>query len=130
MRRIIGKLSPIIIIFLFLFITSCSSTNSPVDPEKIQKITTQEQAELCTFAKKVLVAYNEGSITKEEKKTIILTEPRFTANYFSDKAGNYYFSWVIKGKTINYMGNGDMTDPQKSFDRVIIITTAIEPARK
>jgi len=129
MRILIKNFLKIISFFLFVFVLSCSTTPHPVDPEKIQKITPQEQAELCTFARKVLMSYNEQMITKREKKLILSQEPKFTAKYLADKSGSYDFSWEVNGKTITCLGNGDMTDPEKSFKRIIVIAATVEPVK-
>lgn len=117
----LGKLFSFTILAVLLF--SCSST--VVDPAKIQKITTQEYSDLCSYSRRVISDFPESKISSSEKSVIYRTEPKFTVNYLGDKSGTYDLSWNISGKSINYMGEGDLTRPAESYRRVIIITTEV-----
>lgn len=122
----LGKL--LISAFLAVFLSSCAST--VIDPAKIQKITPKEYSDLCSYAKRVISEFPDSKITQSEKAVIYRTEPKFNVNYSSDKAGLYDLSWNIKGKNINYIGDGDLTKPADSFSRITIISVGVtNPAR-
>lgn len=121
----LGKLFAFAI--LIALVSSCSST--VVDPAKIQEITTPEYSDLCSYARRVISDFPKSKISSSEKSVIYRTEPKFNVNYSSDKVGTYDLSWNINGKTINYIGDGDLTKPKDSFSRIIIISTDIIPAR-
>lgn len=109
-----------------VFLSSCNST---VDPANIKQITPQEYSALCLYAKQTLANFPESKIASSEKNLIYRTEPKFTVNYLDDKSGTYDLLWNIKGKSINYMGEGDLTRPAESYRRVIIIATEVTPPK-
>ncbi|MEI6054875.1 MAG: hypothetical protein WCR55_02350 [Lentisphaerota bacterium] len=125
-KIVLGKLLSLVLLVVFL--SSCSSTTA-VDLAKIQKITSQEYSDLCSYSRRVISDFPESKISSSEKSVIYRTEPKFNVNYSSDKAGTYDLSWNVNGKTINYIGDGDLTKPKDSFSRIIIISTGITPAR-
>lgn len=113
---------------LIALLSSCTSTTS-VDPAKIRKITPQEYSELCSYSKRVISDFPESKISASEKSVIYRTEPKFNVNYSSDKTGTYDLYWDINGKTISYLGDGDLTNPKDSFSRIVIISTGVTPGR-
>ena len=118
------KLFTCCFLILPLLFAGCSSTK-PKDPANAKKITSQEYIALLDFARQALANYNEGMISKEDKRTIMTAEPKFNVSYETDKSGMYDFTWSLNNKVINYLGDGNLTDPQNSFKSIVVITTSV-----
>ncbi len=104
-----------------IFLTSCSSTDS----SQIREITPQEYSVLLNYSRQVISKFPESKITRREKIIIYRTEPKFNVTYISGTTGSYDLSWDVKGKNINYVGEGDLTKPEDSFRKVVIIAVGV-----
>ena len=94
-----------------------------------EKINSEEQQKLITFAEITIRALPESKITTTEKKAISETKPTISINYTGNKTGRYGITWNIYQKTITYTGNGDITSPASSFSKINIISIDVNPLK-